>query len=87
MKAETTVVNMRYDNYDVAGDRSSFAGNPFRIGVDGDRVSVLRKYDEWIDHHPEVVERARREFTGKRIGCWCKPKDCHLDILVARMEE
>ena len=81
-----TVVNMRYESYDVMGDRSSFAGNPFVLGRDGDRAEVLRKYEAWLDRHPELVERARREFAGKRVGCWCKPKDCHLDILVARME-
>lgn len=22
------------------------------------------------------------ELDGKRIGCWCKPTDCHGDVLV-----
>ncbi|KKL60954.1 hypothetical protein LCGC14_2200150, partial [marine sediment metagenome] len=35
-----TVVNMRYESYDVMGDRSSFAGNPFVLGRDGSRAEV-----------------------------------------------
>jgi len=28
-----------------------------------------------------MVEAARRELRGKILGCHCKPKACHGDIL------
>ena len=27
------------------------------------------------------------ELRGKILGCWCKPKPCHGDILVKLVEE
>jgi hypothetical protein len=35
---------------------------------------------------PELIERARRELKGKRLGCYCAPKPCHGDVL-ARVAE
>jgi len=33
-----------------------------------------------------LLERARKEFKGKRLGCWCKPLACHGDIWVELLE-
>lgn len=62
-------------------------GNPFRIGRDGDRVEVLRKYRRYLEKHPELIEKARRELTGKTLGCFCKPQACHGDILIEMMQK
>lgn len=59
---------------------SPFA-NPFKIGKDGDRADVIEKYRTWLLAQPELVERARRELNGKRLGCWCAPLACHGDVL------
>ena len=33
--------------------RGSDWGNPFRIGVDGDRAAVIAKHERWLaDQHP-----------------------------------
>ena len=29
-----------------------------------------------------LVLRARRELKGKRLACYCAPRDCHLHVLV-----
>ena len=55
------------------------------IGKDGSREEVLRKYDAWLTAHPEVVRKAKQELWGKRLGCWCAPKACHGELLVAAM--
>jgi hypothetical protein len=34
-----------------------------------------------------LVEKAKRELRGKVLGCWCKPLDCHGDVLKAVADE
>jgi hypothetical protein len=38
---------------------------------------------------PELLERAKRELSGRILGCWCAPKACHGDVLaeIANVEE
>ena len=63
--------------------RPSKWGNPYRIGVDGNRDQVLKKYREYSAATPSLVEDAKKELRGKNLACWCKPsEDCHADILL-----
>jgi hypothetical protein len=32
---------------------------------------------------PEMQKRAVAELSGKTLGCYCKPKACHGDVLAA----
>jgi hypothetical protein len=76
------VVSLRSGQpYDVRIDRSTEWGNPFRVGPDGDRQDVIRKYAEWIQRQPDLVERAKRELRGKVLACHCAPLPCHGHIL------
>jgi hypothetical protein len=34
-----------------------------------------------------LVEKAKIALRGKILGCWCKPLDCHGDILKAVADE
>lgn len=83
------VVHVRDEPFDVyiGRPRPGFVdagwGNPYRIGVDGDRVVVLAQYAEWLADQPKLRERARIELRGKVLGCWCAPKPCHGDFLAA----
>lgn len=81
----TTVVNKRNAAFDVYIGRGSEWGNPFRIGPDGDRAAVIRKYRQWLYQRPNLVERAQ-ELKGKRLGCFCAPLACHGDVLVGLLE-
>jgi hypothetical protein len=76
----TTVVHKR-GPHDVYIGRPSKWGNPFEIGTDGTREDVIRKYREWVQTQPELMN-ALGELEGQRLGCWCKPKACHGDVLV-----
>jgi hypothetical protein len=76
----TRVVNMKYDDYDIYIGRGSLYGNPFKIGPDGDRVEVIRKYREWVKTQPQIIARLK-ELKGKTLGCFCKPMICHGDVL------
>lgn len=77
----TTVVHCKRSPYDVYIGRPSPWGNPFHIGPDGQRDSVIEKYRKWLLAQPELVARARQELRGKVLGCWCKPQACHGDVL------
>ena len=56
-------------------------GNPFRVGVDGDRAKVVEKFRQWLLMRPYLVDAARDELKDKRLGCWCAPAECHADVL------
>lgn len=92
------VVHVKKDRYDVyvgRGKRSAW-GNPFRIGVDGDRHEVIEKYKQWItkgDGRRLLVRLG--ELEGKTLGCWCAPSGgltadddmlCHGQILLKLLE-
>jgi hypothetical protein len=76
----TSVVHCKRSAHDVYIGRPSKWGNPFEIGRDGDRETVIRKYREWLPNQPELMA-ALPELKGKTLGCWCAPKACHGDIL------
>lgn len=85
----TRVVNLNEEPYDLYIGRAdaqkgllgSIWGNPFMIGRDGTRDEVLVQYRAWILEQPELLDRLP-ELKGKILGCWCKPKRCHGDILL-----
>ena len=86
---DTTVVNIHNAEYDVAIDRSTLFGNPFYLGKDGDRVTVLAKYREYFNKRvQEDADFKRRVLAlrGMRLGCHCAPKLCHGGIIAEYIE-
>lgn len=83
---ETRVVNLYYDEYDVYIGRPSKWGNPFRIGIDGTREEVIRKYYRHLKDSSYLMNRIVT-LRGKRLGCFCKPKPCHGDMIVKALVE
>lgn len=77
----TRVVHCKRESYDVYIGRPSKWGNPFRIGIDGNRNEVIEKYRQYIQRRPDLL-RDLKELKDKTLGCWCKPKACHGDVLV-----
>lgn len=77
------VVNIRKQKYDVYIGRPGPYGNPFQIGRDGDRKQVLQKYKEWF--YKKLNDKKFYDkillLKGKTLGCWCKPLECHGDII------
>lgn len=79
------VVNLRQEAYDVYIGRGSRWGNPFRVGRDGDRAEVIKKYRAWVTERLRDVAGLRgelRALKGMRLGCFCKPLACHGDVLL-----
>ena len=82
----TTVVNLRYEKYDVYIGRGSKWGNKYIIGKDGNREEVVDKYEEDIRQNKYLLSLLY-ELKNKRLGCFCKPLSCHGDVLVKLIGE
>ena len=85
------VFHCKEAHYDVYVGRGSKWGNPFshkpspRIYgkyLARSREEAIEKYAEWIRTQRHLMA-ALPELKGKVLGCWCKPKPCHGDILLA----
>lgn len=90
----TSVVNLRTHRFDVYIGRAGkghdgYFGNPIRLEDEGQRVFVLQQFERYfydrLDRDPEFKARVR-ELKGKVLGCFCKPKLCHGDIIVDYLE-
>lgn len=86
----TKVVHCNKEHYDIYIGRPSKWGNPYTHISDKDtlaefvvssREEAIEKYRDYILNKPELLE-ALNELEGKTLGCWCKPKSCHGDILL-----
>lgn len=79
----TRVVNVdKREKFDVYIGRGSDWGNPYPIGIEGDREEVIRKYQYDFDRgYLKSSKEQLLELRGKVLGCHCKPAACHGDIL------
>ncbi|MEO8602489.1 MAG: DUF4326 domain-containing protein [bacterium] len=66
--------------------RSPYA-NPFEIAPNRTRDEAIALYRAWLGERPALIAQARVELAGKVLGCWCKPKACHGDVLVELINE
>ena len=87
--SETRVVNIHKDSYDQYIGRSGkgqdgYFGNPFRLNTGESRGSTLEKYRKYfyekLANDPEFKRRIHA-LKGLVLGCFCKPWDCHGDII------
>lgn len=84
----TKVVNKdRGNEYDAYIGRGTIWGNPYQMGVDGDRDEVIRKFQYDFENGLLKVsadfDHHINEIRGKAIACHCKPAACHGDIIAA----
>lgn len=81
------VVHCKKELYDVYIGRPSKWGNPYshlpntiaryRVST---RVEAINKFEKYLYESNLIADI--EELRGKTLGCWCKPKSCHGDILV-----
>lgn len=76
------VLNKKDSSDGIYVGRPTKFGNPFVLGRDGDRATVVLKYKKYIEARPELLHAARRELRGSNLICWCAPLACHGDILL-----
>lgn len=88
-KCETRVVNIFKEKYDVYIGRAGhgqdgYFGNPYPLTSESERGLVLERYKEYflkrIDEDLEFKKKVL-SLKGKVLGCFCKPKACHGDII------
>ena len=84
----TRVVHFKKEKYDVYIGRPSKWGNPFshKEGTLAEfkvssREEAVRKFEEYLISNEDLMKDLP-SLKGKVLGCWCKPKACHGDILV-----
>lgn len=85
----TTVVNIKHDQYDVYIGRAGrgedgYFGNPYKLLPGMARGMTLKHYRNYfykrLDTDPEFKARIH-SLRGKKLGCFCKPHNCHGDII------
>lgn len=90
---KTKVVHCKKEKYDILISRPSIWGNPYshKSGTlakfkTNTRAESIEKYREYILNNPELLSLLHT-LEGKILGCWCKPKPCHGDVLVELIKE
>ena len=89
-----TIVNRKtYCEESIYIGRPSVLGNPFCIGKDGDRATVLAKHRRWLWNEIQrgagpVFEELQRLAELARtndlvLSCWCMPQPCHGETLAS----
>ena len=70
-------------------DRATRWGNRFAMSHESERTKVIERY------RGELWERVRSgeipladlaALAGRRLACWCAPRECHGDVLAAAAE-
>lgn len=89
-----TVVNLYKEKYDIyigrarSGEKPNKWCNPFKLNNskdDNERSEVLEKYRKHLWDQIKkgfITKEELLTLEGKRLGCFCKPKACHGDIIV-----
>lgn len=82
--------------------QSSPLANPFHIGKDGDRPTVVQKYRTWLN--AEITKGMRGEYSRSfeelkrirdkvlagekvKLACYCFPKECHASVVKEQVEK
>lgn len=91
----TRVVNVRDEKYDIYIGRANvikdgYFGNPFRMDNESQRNDVLWRYQLYFSERIKNDREFRArvvQLKGKVLGCFCKPRACHGDVIVKWLEE
>lgn len=69
-------------------DRDTIFGNKFILEEDGGsftREESIDRYREWFKKkikRDSDFRKSVHNLTGEKLGCWCKPKPCHGDVIL-----
>jgi hypothetical protein len=85
---KTYVVHCKEYKHDVYIGRPSKWGNPYshKKGTKAKfivktRKEAIDKYEEYLLNNKELMDQLHT-LKGKTLGCFCKPKSCHGDVLI-----
>lgn len=91
---ETKVVNIYKDKYDVyigrkGRNQDGYFGNPFPLKKGEERGSTIEKYKEYFYKRLKEDSEFKNKIEslkGKTLGCFCKPKTCHGDVIAEYLD-
>lgn len=90
----TKLVNIKHDPYDVYIGRGSVWGNPYTHIKDritkakyivSTRKESIEKYELYLQeciNNESITIQQLRSLVGRVLGCHCKPKSCHGEIII-----
>lgn len=81
MNPKTRVVHINKDEYDVLIDRSTEFGNPYWKGTRSQNVRNFGTYFHQRLRTDPAFRKRVEALAGQTLGCWCKPKACHGDVI------
>jgi len=62
--------------------RPALFGNPFVIGPDTSRSTVIRLYERYARSKPSLLQLISALPEDAVLGCFCYPLDCHGDVII-----
>lgn len=67
-------------------------GNPMVMSHDSEREAVVKFYEDWVRNDPGFVAQGHRDRIKALpedavLGCWCKPRACHGDVIAKIWKE
>ena len=83
------VVNLRKERYTVYIGRGSIFGNPFKIKKGVTREQVIESYEDRVreELNNTLGQRIYHLKKDDILGCYCKPKACHGDVIIKLWKE
>ncbi len=82
------ILNVRKDDCRDAAyiARPSPLGNPYAMGLDGDREEVVRRYRDWLsariaEMDPVVCTALLGIRPDQPLSCFCAPARCHGEVI------
>lgn len=90
------IVHCKKEPFDIYIGRPTKWGNPYSHKPSGTLASyVVATRDEAIDAYRKWITEGEgkhllndlHELKDKTLGCWCKPKSCHGDVLIELLNQ
>lgn len=76
------VVNKYSSEYDINIQRGTIFGNPYSFEEYGDQaIPMFKEYFISLIRDGKITKSHLEVLRGQRLGCSCKPKPCHGDII------
>jgi hypothetical protein len=85
------VINRRNQKGGFYVGRPTILGNPYELGIDGERAEVIGKYRLWLaktlmhdSPQRQTLEHLAELLNGGMmlaLSCWCAPHACHADVI------
>lgn len=69
--------------------QKSIFANPFHLGPEEERGATIQKYKVWLWDEllsQRIAKKQLLDLDGKDLVCYCKPKSCHGDVVVAAVK-